>query len=319
MADKYIPELDLKTSLLNTDIFPVDDGQASYKVPLSMIISAIPGVTNVAINQTGDGIVITFRDGSTANITTHDTTKQNVLTFDSVPTDGSTNPVTSDGIHDALGDVSDLVDTEAGRASQAESDLGDEITQVKNEIGNVESGLTATHKYIKGEYFYVGNDLKIAMTDIAVGETLASGNNYTNASTAVLTLLRDMARLAVVSNANEDSLTATYAHNEGSIFVINCTVTGGGSTLAPYLLWRATADIDIGDTITYGTNIEQVTIEELIAEKQDALTFDNEPTEDSVNPVTSDGIYTAIESVQNALDDLGLYVDAEGYLCQSIN
>ena len=36
--------------------------------------------------------------------------------------------------------------------------------------------------------------------------------------------------------------------------------------------------------------------------KQDALTFDSAPTEDSTNPVTSGGIYTALSGKQSAID-----------------
>ena len=39
-------------------------------------------------------------------------------------------------------------------------------------------------------------------------------------------------------------------------------------------------------------------------------------TENSTSLVESGGVYTAIK---NAFDNLGLYVDTEGYLCQSIN
>lgn len=34
----------------------------------------------------------------------------------------------------------------------------------------------------------------------------------------------------------------------------------------------------------------------ILAAKQDNLTFDNTPTKDSTNPVTSDGVYNSIQS-----------------------
>lgn len=38
-------------------------------------------------------------------------------------------------------------------------------------------------------------------------------------------------------------------------------------------------------------------IDVLLAQKQNVLTFDNTPTENSTNPVTSDGIYDAVNNV----------------------
>lgn len=39
-----------------------------------------------------------------------------------------------------------------------------------------------------------------------------------------------------------------------------------------------------------------------LAKKQDALTFDEKPTKDSKNPVTSDGVYQAVKDIGSALD-----------------
>ena len=41
-----------------------------------------------------------------------------------------------------------------------------------------------------------------------------------------------------------------------------------------------------------------------LAGKQDALTFDTTPTEDSVNPVTSGGIYAALHALEQRIATL---------------
>lgn len=57
-----------------------------------------------------------------------------------------------------------------------------------------------------------------------------------------------------------------------------------------------------GDTISaQNLNDLEDRIEAGFNEKQDALTFDNAPTEGSTNPVTSGGIYTALVGKQNTL------------------
>ena len=65
---------------------------------------------------------------------------------------------------------------------------------------------------------------------------------------------------------------------------------------------------------------EYVTETELIAKdyatntalsgKQDTLTFDSTPTSGSTNPVTSDGIYAALQSMESTLGDVGSILDS---------
>ena len=57
-----------------------------------------------------------------------------------------------------------------------------------------------------------------------------------------------------------------------------------------------------GDTISaQNLNDLEDRIEAGFNEKQDSLTFDNAPTEDSTNPVTSGGVYTALAGKQATL------------------
>ena len=65
---------------------------------------------------------------------------------------------------------------------------------------------------------------------------------------------------------------------------------------------------DIPDVSGFATTADMNTA---LAEKQDALTFDSAPTQNSTNPVTSGGVYTALTNVgsptdaqvQSAVDD----------------
>lgn len=66
-------------------------------------------------------------------------------------------------------------------------------------------------------------------------------------------------------------------------------------------------DHDTNENIYPLTHIDAVrdsnnnTVQELLDEKQDELTFDTTPTSDSSNPVTSGGIYNALSTKQNKL------------------
>lgn len=66
------------------------------------------GIANFQAQPDGS-LVITLTNGVTFTATPHDPTKQNVLTFDDVPTQGSDNPVKSGGIYTALAGKQDTL------------------------------------------------------------------------------------------------------------------------------------------------------------------------------------------------------------------
>ena len=57
-----------------------------------------------------------------------------------------------------------------------------------------------------------------------------------------------------------------------------------------------------GDTLNTVADTLSAAINELLSSKQDNLIFDDTPTEDSENPVTSDGIYNALDLKANSAD-----------------
>lgn len=83
----------------------------------------------------------------------------------------------------------------------------------------------------------------------------------------------------------EASETASQSYDVGDYFIYND------------LLYRATAAIAEGGTITPGTNCETVTIGDALANPQEAMTFDPTPTRNSTNPVTSGGVYDAVNGI----------------------
>lgn len=94
----------------------------------------------------------------------------------------------------------------------------------------------------------------------------------------------DLGRYALKSDL--DALTTRVATLESTIE----TLSGGVGSIA-----SAIANV-VGDLGAYET------VEEALAAKQNTLTFDNAPTEDSTNPVTSGGVYTALAAKQNTID-----------------
>jgi hypothetical protein len=78
--------------------------------------------------------------------------KQDILTFDTIPTDGSTNPVESNGIYDAIKVVKDDVD---------------DINELIPEAASSENQLA--------DKTYVGTEIGTAVTN--VGQTITGVNN----------------------------------------------------------------------------------------------------------------------------------------------
>lgn len=64
------------------------------------------------------------------------------------------------------------------------------------------------------------------------------------------------------------------------------------------------SEISYSNTVSGLTAIEvQSAIDELASGKQDTLTFDSTPTDGSTNPVTSDGVYDAIDTVDSKIPE----------------
>lgn len=117
---KTIDQLPEKAALVEGDMLPVDDGAQTYRVLWSTILKQAGGIKSVKDN-TGS-ITITLNDGTQFTITTSDPSKQPLLTWDSAPTAGSQNPVTSAGIYTAVQAVkSDLETTDERISANAQA------------------------------------------------------------------------------------------------------------------------------------------------------------------------------------------------------
>lgn len=115
---KTIDQLPTKSSILGSDFLPMDDGTQSYKVTWAALLALTGGIASATAS--GNTLTITTKGGQVYTFTPSDDSKQDVLTFDTTPIDGSTNPVTSNGVYDAVHEVSVALASEASTARAAE-------------------------------------------------------------------------------------------------------------------------------------------------------------------------------------------------------
>ena len=135
---KTIDQLPTKDTLNNGDFIPVDDGEQTYKVLFSTIIASVPGVTGIALSQDGQSIVVTIRgQQNPVTITTHDNTKQNVLSFDNEPTQSSANPVKSGGVYAADAALANAIQLEAQTARESEGALQGRMSTAEGNISSL--------------------------------------------------------------------------------------------------------------------------------------------------------------------------------------
>ena len=141
---KTIDQLPTKSSILGTDFIPIDDGAQSYKVTWAALLALTGGIASVTAS--GNTLTITTRDGAVHSFAPSDSSKQDRLTFDAVPTNGSQNPVTSDGVYDAVHEVSTALASEASTARAAEEANARAITVLNGDAsteGSVENTVAA--------------------------------------------------------------------------------------------------------------------------------------------------------------------------------
>ena len=109
--------------------------------------------------------------------------------------------------------------------------------------------------------------------------------------------------MGVIHKISPDNGTTQYLIRDDSIAPVELTTTasqaysvGDQFILNDGKIYKATADIAQGGTITVDTNCEEAgTVSEQLNDKQDTLTIDNTPTKNSTNPVESGGVFDTID------------------------
>jgi len=198
--------------------------------------------------------------------------KQDTLTFDNTPTNGSTNPVTSEGVYNAIqnseGAVSS-VNSQTGVVVITKSDVG--LGNVTNDaqIKRIEMGSA-------GGVATLGTDSKIPLSqlpDVILGQLVYGGALYTSDAMAFLST-NAKTKLGINSSViiltNDTSPITGYGANEGIFYIAldDGNFAGLGLKTGDWLLstgnqWQKVDNTDavvsvngsIGAVTLYGANL----------------------------------------------------------------
>ena len=235
--------------------------------------------------------------------------KQNALTFDTTPTAGSTNPVTSGGVKTALDAKANDADLAAiaksGKLSDATTDSTHRtVTDTEKATWNA-----AAAKEIPTKTSDLTNDGENGTDKFAT-------ESYVNQKTSQI--YRYKGSVATYSDlptthdvGDVYNVVAAYGnYPAGTNFAWNGTewdALGGSVDLSAYVEESELAAIaksgKLSDATTDSTHRTVTDAEKATWNaKQNALTFDTTPTAGSTNPVTSGGVKTALDAKANDAD-----------------
>lgn len=254
--------------------------------------------------------------------------KQDTLTFDTTPTAGSSNPVTSAGIREAIDNATpnleyDDLPTKDSKKLVRSGDIYSYIEDIKVTIPETAS---STNKLVDSD--------SLEAKDYAPKKEV--GDLVVHLGEAVDERITPIEK-KIPEDASESNQLADKAYVDkkvgDSATTIGQTITGVNNTLTQHisntdvhLSSTQTEDIakikDIdsdlnavkeqisginGKISTSASSTNKLTdkkyVDDKLDEKQNTLEFDSTPTQGSTNPVTSEGIYLDIQGIKDKIPD----------------
>lgn len=208
-------------------------------------------------------------------------TKQDTLIFDKVPTESSKNPVESGGIKSYIDQVS--LEGKVDLSGYAKtSDVDSKINTAKSELQNSIN----TSKQDKLTF----DDTPTANSDNPV----KSGGikNYVDGQVSKIPKFS----IAVVDQLPTSDISTT------TIYLLKESKTDTQNIYAEYIYVNNAWEILGTQKVDLSGYVKTADLETKLNKKQDTLEFDQTPTAGSNKPVTSGGIFTALDAKVNASD-----------------
>lgn len=200
--------------------------------------------------------------------------KQDALTFDSSPTSGSDNPVTSDGIYKAI------------QAGSGTITLDDTVTP------NSQNGVKSSGIYTA---------IESAKTEL--NQNITNVDTKVNAHADEISALQEFQQTQETTNethntqiaANTNSINGLSTDKQDKLYVQE----GEDKKYASSILANTVPENVEPEAAVQISTVKAVS--DALKTKQGVLTFDESPVKDSSNPVTSGGVFTALSGKQDNL------------------
>jgi len=213
--------------------------------------------------------------------------KQNTLHFDSSPRQYSTNPVTSEGIYNAIQNkqdklVFDSTPTLNSNRPVTSNGIALAINNKQNKLTFDNTPQQGSNNPVRSSGIY--NALQTKQNTLQFEET------PTNNSTKMLnsgSIYMALGNRSLITWDSIPTINSFSAITSGAIY----TALGNKSAWE----WETTPTASSNKIVTSGG------IYNALSQKQNTLTFDTTPRQSSSNPVTSDGIYSALQNKQDNL------------------
>lgn len=236
---------------------PPNSWEAAYTVTqqIAWLKATIDGMESGEVTQEDLVKLKQYIDGIQRNLTAEIATKQDDLTFDNAPTEGSTNPVTSGGVWSAI-----------------------DSAIPENVYSKRETDALLALKQPKGDYV-TAEQLEEKQDALTFDSTPTAGSLNPVTSEGIKAAIDAIEPAPVDAYTKTETNALLATKQPKGEYVTGEQLATVNSTLTQHAQEIADNAADIAG---------------LDADKQDKLTFDTEPTEGSLNPVTSDGIKKAI-------------------------
>lgn len=276
-------------------------------------------------------------DGITSDKANYWDGKQDALTFDTTPTAGSTNPVTSDGIKTALNNYVGIYKGDSSNFHKKNNEYYSFICRTN--ISNWEK--------IQADFFCANSDsstvgkfnifatLSTEDTSLHTPERVAEFGgivwdyNYKgyNAIKYRIYVAKSGDNFYFYAKRNSSNDKSITAFRSCLLYTTNPGLTDNVSADLDDATWQTLSLVEMKNVYSSTTQERldshkndttvHITAEERKAwnAKQSALDFDDTPTSGSTNPVTSEGIKTALEVLQSNINT----VNAKGIVIKEID
>lgn len=233
--------------------------------------------------------------------------KQDVLTFDDVPVEGSNNPVKSGGVHSAIDDEKTArvnnVNTLQGEIDGIEGKIptGASADNKLVDTATMNSSISTATATYRGDFNLV-SDLHLAVdaTHAQIATMLASeiatADNNDYCYVQIPTSAETPTQIAKVER---------YKYN-GSAWGYEYDLNNSGFTASQWAALNSAITSGLVAKLSALPTNQELTA--ALAAKQDVLTFDQTPTENSTNPVTSGGVYAADKDLSDAIEAILLLI-----------